>query len=184
MLVACRLAGPSALWRGTLQGSTRSRNKPMRQWRIYENANAMPDVALCLALPTAKPGVLVNFPDFNPSGHLPRGRPRRGGKDAERGPPSKGLARRGRLGSHHAARRRFVLGDLAQQVRGGGSLRWDGALTSPMGRRVALGIDGLGRSQRRGTACRRHGDDDHLHCVVVTIILGHFAPLGSCGLNA
>jgi hypothetical protein len=26
-----------------MQGSTRSRNKPMRQWRIYENASSMLD---------------------------------------------------------------------------------------------------------------------------------------------
>ena len=68
MLVACRLAGLSALEGALCRGQTRARNKPMRQWRTC-NYERTPFEAERLSVQAGRSGKRAKFPDSGPAGH-------------------------------------------------------------------------------------------------------------------
>jgi hypothetical protein len=73
--------------RGTMQGSTRSRNKPMRQGRNHKHSNLPPVDARPLTRSGWQKQEGAEISRFKPFRHLPSGRPLRAGKIAKRDPP-------------------------------------------------------------------------------------------------
>jgi hypothetical protein len=156
MLLACRLTGLSAL-----EGHDGGRNG-----RTQQAHAAMPDRGSGELSPfdagrLGKAGwegrELAENSRFGASGHHPTSRPRRGGKNANRG-----LARRRRLRAQHLPDCGVVADDRVQQAHAGRRLAgWWAGRRSPMLATLLRIWTGPRLAMRFRTACAGDFNEDH-----------------------